>query len=652
MIPENYLLIVDQRSSSITEYFSSESIVQVNQSEKQLDDDFIFECSNAIQEKIVEDHITNPRLIIPLEFHKNTATWNSAIHLATMLRLEEITFPIFVIGEKSIFSGEKLRIPTFYYSLLELKTCKYLTKEEAFSEINSEDGKTHYKIEKYPSSSSFGLDEFLQSVEIPAPKDRHQATNEWGALKLALNAGYSIEDIGYNFPNTLYFKGLHKKTSKAPHDNRIRFDKDFGKLKILLIDDNANKGWKAVFQKIFRGSAVDALLGYDEVTKVSDYQSYDLVFLDLYMPGIRTKDINKKDSLSLLAQLKVKFPEVPIIIFTASNKSWTLNEVIKNGADGMYVKESPEYAEDRTYSKENFENFNRTIHDVSLKYKVLRPFWTAIQDVLNSDAFQGISEKTRQQGSSKFKGRIEERLLMFYGLLKRGFEQTDYNKSQFHFSDYELAFMTLWSTLNEISEAYYTKTQPRISLEDKGGKEIVKHPCGQIIKYLNTPYRKKYRWEIVGQPDDVFVEYHYGMRYDQFGKPQTHNNKRFFKMDSKQLSSFKFQHGKFSFDKNKAKTETNYENTLYLQIAFLIEMMDNLRKSDNVKEYQRNLVRLNDLRNHLYLTHGNDMSSGFYDQLEVEKRKTTSAISPEKEIRLLFELVGFLLTGEENELSF
>jgi hypothetical protein len=96
---------------------------------------------------------------------------------------------------------------------------------------------------------------------------------------------------------------------------------------------------------------------------------------------------------------------------------------------------------------------------------------------------------------------------------------------------------------------------------------------------------------------------------------------------------------------------TNYETTLFLQIAYLIERKNNLSNSFNKVKFQQTLLRLNEIRNHLYLTHGSDISSGFYDKTEKEKRSYHN-IKPEKDIKDLFELISFLLTGKENLVIF
>jgi hypothetical protein len=321
------------------------------------------------------------------------------------------------------------------------------------------------------------------------------------------------------------------------------------------------------------------------------------------------------------------------------------------GADGMYVKESPEFAGDENYSKENFINFEKLVCETLEKYKVLRPYWEAIQLTLLDKTFLSIPEK----GTSSFKSRIEERLIMFYGLLKRGFEETEFNKKKFHFSDYELAFMTLWSVLNEISEASYNKTKPNITIQDSAGNPITNHPnqsgrAGQPLTYLNIPNGPQHsKWQIVGQ-DDVFIEYDYNLSINRnTGDPELVSYGKFYKLNHVQKSCFLLRDEQFQIV-SPIKTIVNYESTLFLQIAYLIERKANLSISINKSNYQQTLRRLNDVRNHLYLTHGSDISTGFYNQTEKVKR-INHTIKPEEDMKDLFELISFLLTGNENKVD-
>jgi|GEM_PF-698957 len=546
-----------------------------------------------------------------------------------------------------------LNIPGVYYKAF----FALLGKEE------NDEGNTEFKINKFLKTINKDFD--TKAITITSENlvhDRHSITNYWGAVKLALNAGYGIDEINYTFTPTLYFNYLLKKYSIKidPSKEKINFSSFLKKKKVLLVDDNSEKGWKSALEKIFGENSIDSKSFMIGVVKKDhkgkwkvdcDLNKYDLVFLDLYMPEFQGQKPNLKNGEILLKLIKKSYPQIPVIVFTASNKSWTRETVQNFGADGMYVKESPEYASDQNYSKENFINFEKLVRATLEKYKVLRPYWEAIQIILKDQTFLSIPEK----GGSMFKSRIEERLMMFYGLLKRGFEQTEFNEKKFHFSDYELAFITLWSVLNEISEANYFKSQPNITIQDSAGNPITNHPnqkgrAGQPLTYLNIPNGlQHYKWQIVGQ-DDVFIEYDYSLSIDRnTGEPELVSKGRFYKLIPVQKSCFLRRDEQFQIVSPK-KTKVNYENTIFLQIAFLIERKVNLSASHNKSKFQQTLVRLNEIRNHLYLTHGTEISTGFYNQTEKSKR-VNHTIKPNGDIKDLFELISFLLTGKENHVD-
>ncbi len=584
--------------------------------------------------------------------------WDEVIRLAVYLRLLPFeswisNVPIIICSDKlpNIFNDKDLDGINDIQNPFNIRGIFYKPFFALFGKKQNEEGIVDYGINNF--LKTINKDFVVKDITIISENlmnDRHSITNYWGAVKLALNAGYSANEINYTFPPTLYFNYLLKKYSinLESEINKVNFSSFLRSGKVLLIDDNSDKGWKNVLEKIFGDNTIEAnsyvyglaqkdLKGKLELNR--NLEKYDIIFLDLFLPEYQGNKPNMQNGLNLLKLIKRSYPHVPVILFTASNKSWTREKVIDYGADGMYVKESPEFAGDENYSKENFKNFNNLLIHTFDKYKVLRPYWYGIQNILNDHTFCSTPEK----GISKFKARIQERLRMFYGLLKRGFEQTYFNKEQFLFSDHELAFITLWSILNEISESNYEKTQPNKPIHDSAGNIITNHPGGKPITYN----KYHFRWKIINQ-EDIFVEYDYSPIIDNSGKILTDPSGKFYKLNYEQKSCFVYENDQFILKSEPLKTKINYEITLYLQIAFLIEKKDNLSKSSQKSSLQRNLVKLNEVRNLLYLTHGSGISSGFYNQTEKEKRGNNE-IKPDGVIKDLFELISFLLTGNEDK---
>lgn len=548
------------------------------------------------------------------------------------------------------------------------------TYAEIFQIVKSPTGEQENKIRQFLRKNNTHIQ--WQDFKINySPDNRHQIANEWGSVKLALNAGYSKEEIKYDWPPTLFFKYLLKKhkshilskdelfemlkrtiqeldsivrTDSLLQNEKLSFSKHpyLKNKKILLIDDNADKGWEVTLENIFK-SEVNSVYTVLDTLNISDYKNFDLVFLDLYLPNPKKDNVPDMDySKRILEGLKKEYPQIPIIVFTASNKSWTLEEVTEKGADGMYVKESPEFSHDEKYSKENFQSFVKTVIKTLDAYLILRPYWEKIEEIKKNF----LPEINDNDLDKQFLSRITERLDMFFGLLKRGMYQHKYDKERFFFSDYELAFMTLWSVLNEVSEACFDKEQPEIEVSDFKNLPISNHPCGESIKYLNFPKgRKHFLWKIKFQ-EDVFVKYEYYFLKDGLGNPKS--DRKFYELGHNQLSEFEFVKNRFQ-STSKKKTAINYEKTLYLQIAFLLDKKIEFSASLKKYSFQQNLVRINEIRNQLYLTHGSDISVGFYSKTEKVKRDSPNHnVNPLEDIKDLFELVAFLLTGKEMELIF
>ena len=278
---------------------------------------------------------------------------------------------------------------------------------------------------------------------------------------------------------------------------------------------------------------------------------------------------------------------------------------------------------------------------------MLRPYIEVVKLVLNS---KGFSE-TPENYETKIKDRIEERLWMFVGLLHKGLTQRKYSREQFYFSDFELAFMTLWSSLNEISELNFYKSQPEcVAYDEVKDIEWSNHPdkTKTPIKYLNLPNgAKHFRWVLRENQDEIFIEYEYFLTYGKVNKGPKRIAGLFY-LKSEQISPFTLNGDSFQMLSEWNETKVNYERTLYMQIAFILERKKNLSNSVKKKIYQKRLLSLNEIRNHLYLTHADDIRDGFFDSTVREKRDSQKyTLNPAQDIKNLFELIAFLISGEE-----
>jgi DNA-binding NarL/FixJ family response regulator len=516
-------------------------------------------------------------------------------------------------------------------------------KEITFDKNESQCSGLYASIEKYFGSSI--VPQELKNIQIVPPSkvdSRHSIANQWGAVRLANNCGYNSEEIKYEVPNSLYFKYLNskyggefavseefrkKRFKDFVNDNgQIDFSKKHEKLKILLIDDNAEKGWINFLRLVFPSSEIIVETEWGPISNLK-HGIYHLIFLDWYQEN------SSKQSRELLKSLKNNHVQTPIIIFTASNKYWTYEEVLNLGADGVYVKESPEYAHDADLSRENFENFVSIVGSVLNKYSTLRQYWESIRKIKNGIR---LPEKTFKGKNTVIRERVKERLEMFYGLLKRGFEQRQYNLEKFHLSENTLAFITLWSILNEISEACYDKT-------DYQNKALIKSKNGRFFEIIPQANKGQYsNWKIVGTDDKYLIKHDYELSYSEKGELDFFSDGVTPKTKVKSSQSFLAKDNSTYYIPKEPEDRNQVTKEIGSQIAYLILNSDRL--STEIKEKLcEDLCRLNDVRNKLYLTHGDDIKSDFYFKIIKYNNEDVSEV----EIKDLFVLISYLLIGRD-----
>ena len=431
---------------------------------------------------------------------------------------------------------------------------------------------------------------FIEGIFLQEPPTttRHSIANEWGAWSLARTAGMPDDDLP-TLSNNLYFKYLIAKYQPRRTQSNETLNNIEKPLKVLLIDDQANKGWEKVLHWICKhkilknttyGCTITPILSTEEVTDTVINEDWDLIFLDLRIP-------TENDGKALLTKIKELRPDHQVIIFTASNKAWNHKELYNLGADGYFIKEHPEQA-NSDYSKGNYKNLLDTIKSCLDNGEKLKWFWQHIAKInpISGNPTTIIAEDGFPNSADKIATRLKERLRMFYGLLKRAHQQTQFDKDNFYYSDIELAFMTLWSCFNEIQQNYYTKTGSNSTL----------------------------KWVLKGHNNIIFIK----------------NNEHCIKYDSRLPEKYRVvTHFKEGGDRD-----------IGAQIAFLILKHPSLTNRGN--SLLCNLYELKEKRNKLYLIHGDDTPSNTFYQDEI---KGSPKIT-ETECKHLFKIVYFVLTGD------
>jgi DNA-binding NarL/FixJ family response regulator len=469
----------------------------------------------------------------------------------------------------------------------------------------------------------------------------HSITNIWGASQLSEISGIPIalsEKAGYS---KFFFKFLKTKqelelrsiiqTVSIEEENLV-IKPLRHKKKILLIDDEHFYGWKSLINNIIKKFNVENELTVipksidkkesifeDSINELKE--NYDLIFLDLRIKSEDQEPINKdlKDLygtklLQIIKDTTSGNPSTQVVIFTASNKAWNMKGLIDLGADGYFIKESPDFYNILAYSKENYLNLLKTINHAFKKENVLNIFWEKIN--LLEQKIDNNQSLLFEKNSSNIKGRIKERIRMFFGLLKRNYEDSIYNVTNFFYSDIELSFMTLWSCLNDIQYCYFNKT-PNLMHTNKIDWILESNLINTINTKLSSPVTI----------NDKFIDFTSG------------NAQSFLAYDPNVSPYFTLNPTPHSFN--------GLQRSTSLQIGYIILTLSIL--STNIDYLLENLKKLNELRNKLYLIHGDeDLTSDFFKK-EIKNIRNSAGIGSSKvEIKNcaeLFEIIFFLVTG-------
>lgn len=561
--------------------------------------------SNTVREieQVIDLTVDRIVIIIAQDLVRNSTLSNGLLHslrLAIHIRLSMkdriANAPIFIVYDNTDSSNLiDFNIPETFI-LLSKGVCRvqeeklkitYDTNEQNYNEDEQVQQTKRNLLAEFEEQLGGGdfrnpILKYLNVRPTDATQNRHSIANEWGAWSLARTAGMPDADLP-TLSNDLYFKYLVAKYQPQRTQSNETLNYIEKPLKVLLIDDQANKGWEKVLHWIFKHKilknttydfSITPILSTEDVKDTVINEDWDLIFLDLRIP-------TENDGKELLKKIKELRPDHQVIIFTASNKAWNHKELYNLGADGYFIKEHPEQA-NSDYSKGNYKNLLDTIKSCLDNGEKLKWFWQHIAMIENCTV-NIIAEEGFPNAADKIATRLKERLRMFYGLLKRAHQQTKFDETNFYYSDFELAFMTLWSCFNEIQQNYYTKTGQNNTL----------------------------KWVLKCDNNIVFIE-----------------NKKHCVICS---------NGLYSIIPN--YTQTNGDRDIGAQIAFIILKHPSLTNYEN--SLLLNLYKLKEKRNELYLTHGDDNpNSTFYQN----KTKCSSQIT-EADCKQLFKIVYFVLTG-------
>ncbi len=334
--------------------------------------------------------------------------------------------------------------------------------------------------------------------------------NEWAIYKwsefLGVN-GTGIDMTVADIKSRLDFKYLQKKyeiEEDADKNKDILFTtKQTGK--ILLIDDEWNKGWSDILGTLFQDTSDIEFTTYKRIKKdanqeilipmikgeVRQYKP-DVVILDLRLVVSDHEDNVDLDSLTgiqLVKKIKEINPGIQIIMLTATSRSVVLEKLYSYGILGYIKKEHPN---DRFIS--TAENINKIVRlvDQGLEKSYLKEIWSIQNKLINLNMIKNAEEERNNLNNNIRRNAItleelqgnrlseeSEKLIELRSTIELLYEVLDSNLHK----KFSFAVLTIYKCLEIIAD-YYIREESKVEIKkEASGKEKKKQISYAVWKH-------------------------------------------------------------------------------------------------------------------------------------------------------------------------
>ncbi len=229
-------------------------------------------------------------------------------------------------------------------------------------------------------------------------------------------------------------------------------------LKILYIDDQANEGWSNIFQHIIYNQEkqelfkviqpketdkINAQYFIDIISPEIISHNLDLILLDLRLnkeSGIRIEVENLSGAI-LLKEIRKQFPGIPMLMTTASNKSWSYEELQRIGCDGFWTKEGIDTGMTEKDSVKNYVRFAELVNILTGEdYMFLAKYASAISKLKMKESHWWLNPKWCNYATDHYKATIQikkevvfdildDTLLIFRNYLRKELVQSDFGNA-------------------------------------------------------------------------------------------------------------------------------------------------------------------------------------------------------------------------------
>ena len=244
-------------------------------------------------------------------------------------------------------------------------------------------------------------------------------------------------------------------------------------LRVCILDDELKRGWDIAYKKLFKDSPViDFFDSPDRFPYQGLDDKFDLLMLDLRLTEKAAGnagdmlDVENLSGMEVLKEIRKNGNLLPVIMATASNKSWSYETAIQNGANGYWEKERPDLDTSMLYSFSNTTSLLKTIVKVVEWNNRISPILYSLSKVQEAISYP-VVELNVQKKRNTIIGQLYS-------------EQTKFLSDYFGKSGEKTAFLSIWSIVNDIrdyflekrDDAYFLKhldwDVPYCSLEKRG----------------------------------------------------------------------------------------------------------------------------------------------------------------------------------------
>lgn len=274
--------------------------------------------------------------------------------------------------------------------------------------------------------------------------------------------------------------------------------------RILHIDDQWQDGWGEILCEIIYGKTANNIQRTDEEINShnwnnemisvkpteSDFQDiptylyqlnlnqFDLIILDLRLEPNKDKYKNRVREMSgalFLQEIRNMTKGIPVLMTTASNKIWSLQELNKLGADAYWMKEGIDNfnnAEDTVFNY--YKLLNLLESTTSDRYQLLKYFENSAKNIRCSDKWfkkeitwhNGDKQKLDESNLESIYGLLEDGILMHKTFLHQSFLEQSYSANQI--DSYWLTGII--NKLSGIIEEIHFPNKPGFDSAKVGGK--------------------------------------------------------------------------------------------------------------------------------------------------------------------------------------